>query len=1004
MTRPKKFPVILLCFTLVLAVIVTGITKPGFLLPLFRPQTAEPVGSDEDVAAPDPAFGNSRAFSISADTGFSLSAGENALDKDRNFTVSRVADDVLQSWTEIAYGSDDIDFIPMFGWKIDAGMSPEELLPGVFHMDFDLSALGIPEEMFPYITAYHIDDNGVWNEYVSEVDGGTLSVDANHNAFLTLGVLASYITVRTVVWTAVAVGGSVFINNNINNPEQTRLNNIDSFAVYEHDKLVSVEHTEYGDIPIYENYGKKIFTIKFSLSPDIRNAQTKIAKIEKKTYAECEAEAIESMKRDFGENYMNDPRLVYPYGLMTSRKIALATERLNENAAYKKLVRGILVSQRGDEYSWNNAHKMAELVRTSYFYLKDKVKIKTPTYCPNIFMNPGVGSAFTNTYVPSGRAFSVIDTKGLSYDKSMESGILLTVTHEMVHMCQREYKIKSLANPKFDEATAQLIEEQAYDFYKKHNIRISADENEKVTAVFTESAEENSLAPSKPAMENGTILKYMACEMNGTSYKTWLNSGSSEFSSGTGGDDADTGYVYARFIDYLWKDYEKLEKGKMTWNKMFGSYYWYNTMPKMSTMLKQAFDLYESDLTRKFKAYADESKADYYAYGTKSKGQYYNPTVGSTTKNGGKAKLVNQDYTIKTRYFDIYAPEDYSKPAALLVAQDPGFRNTFTDLSLIPVGNTDCENCKHGLFYPAQSLANLRKGAIIEVDGGTQGIGTSISNWFSFSAPAEGYSLWTLLAPDEITPVVENGQIRFTMPALSDAAKAGFIDGYRVTITSSASSERPYTEYFTTGIAGSERSINLERIVDQSLIRRAEAENSRDEITFTVSVCEYIKDQDGKMHFGPESNAGGMNALLAEMGAHDGKITITLHWFGRDDLDLHCITPQGGHISYNNKEADGGYLDVDMNISGDRMESVEHIYFDKPDAGEYSVYIDNYSDRTEGEHSAEIYITVEGHQIIADNAVMGGKSKTWKFNIISAVHGETGEEYLVAQPGTDTAQ
>ena len=86
------------------------------------------------------------------------------------------------------------------------------------------------------------------------------------------------------------------------------------------------------------------------------------------------------------------------------------------------------------------------------------------------------------------------------------------------------------------------------------------------------------------------------------------------------------------------------------------------------------------------------------------------------------------------------------------------------------------------------------------------------------------------------------------------------------------------------------------------------------------------------------------------------------------------------------------------------MESVEHIYFDKPDAGEYSVYIDNYSDRTEGEHSAEIYITVEGHQIIADNAVMGGKSKTWKFNIISAVHGETGEEYLVAQPGTDTAQ
>ena len=73
-------------------------------------------------------------------------------------------------------------------------------------------------------------------------------------------------------------------------------------------------------------------------------------------------------------------------------------------------------------------------------------------------------------------------------------------------------------------------------------------------------------------------------------------------------------------------------------------------------------------------------------------------------------------------------------------------------------------------------------------------------------------------------------------------------------------------------------------------------------------------------------------------------------------------------------------------------------YFDQPDAGDYQVYIVNYTDRTEGDHNAEIYISVEGWQIIADTASMGSRSKTWKFRTTSAVLAESGGQYLVAEP------
>jgi len=84
-----------------------------------------------------------------------------------------------------------------------------------------------------------------------------------------------------------------------------------------------------------------------------------------------------------------------------------------------------------------------------------------------------------------------------------------------------------------------------------------------------------------------------------------------------------------------------------------------------------------------------------------------------------------------------------------------------------------------------------------------------------------------------------------------------------------------------------------------------------------------------------------------------GDITITLAWDNRCDLDLHCICPNGDHISYSRKEGGGaiggGYLDVDMNVSGDSTEPVENIFFGDAEKGveaakgKYKVFVQNYA-------------------------------------------------------------
>ncbi|WP_172331636.1 hypothetical protein [Mangrovicoccus sp. HB161399] len=88
-------------------------------------------------------------------------------------------------------------------------------------------------------------------------------------------------------------------------------------------------------------------------------------------------------------------------------------------------------------------------------------------------------------------------------------------------------------------------------------------------------------------------------------------------------------------------------------------------------------------------------------------------------------------------------------------------------------------------------------------------------------------------------------------------------------------------------------------------------------------------------------------ARLTEQGATIGELTFSLLWGSSADLDLHVTCPEGGTVSYGNREACGGTLDVDSNAASSRLRSdpVENVFYAAPGPGSYRIRVNLYQPR-----------------------------------------------------------
>jgi hypothetical protein len=111
---------------------------------------------------------------------------------------------------------------------------------------------------------------------------------------------------------------------------------------------------------------------------------------------------------------------------------------------------------------------------------------------------------------------------------------------------------------------------------------------------------------------------------------------------------------------------------------------------------------------------------------------------------------------------------------------------------------------------------------------------------------------------------------------------------------------------------------------------------------FTGGGVKHSGDQFKGVGAQSQEEASEMSKRLRQAGAQTGDIQCSLMWNNTDDLDLHCKTPSGFHISYSNKKGGGGELDVDRNAGSDLTTTpVENIFFSNPEKGQYKFWVNN---------------------------------------------------------------
>ncbi len=121
------------------------------------------------------------------------------------------------------------------------------------------------------------------------------------------------------------------------------------------------------------------------------------------------------------------------------------------------------------------------------------------------------------------------------------------------------------------------------------------------------------------------------------------------------------------------------------------------------------------------------------------------------------------------------------------------------------------------------------------------------------------------------------------------------------------------------------------------------------------------------------------DARLADRGAREGELTISLFWDTPADLDLHVTCPGGATINYKNTAGCGGKLDVDSNLNQRTAvaDPVENIYFDTPQGGPYSILVNLYSRHNQsGPQNFRVRVR-QGDKVENFSGRVDQNSKTW---------------------------
>jgi DNA-directed RNA polymerase subunit RPC12/RpoP len=402
---------------------------------------AEYLASDPGTnPAPMPVSGT-KAFKVTPADGLTISAPENALDKDREFTAEKINADKIMDFTEKYV---DADWFVLGGYEINGGIDSDERMPGLINVEMDLSKLDIDEVFWEFTHALRIGDDGSVLFLPSNVNGSVLSCQTSQNSYICAVLIG--LAAGTGVMHLIERGheGLDKLYRDIDFHHIVYKSNYASYDVYWPETLLSAEMKQYYEkiTPIMERYG---------FNPDGSLNSSALA-------------ATKNFKSGYEMKAYMDSKL----------------KALYSDPEYAEIAR----KMKDVDFSKKN-HWPAEVVQTTNALdLADKYlfgfrEFDTPGFDVDIVVldkwpeGHGQESLGISMNLYTYRPFIHINARHAKMPRSAAetgtvatSSLILTVTHELFHVVQsRAVTFDSDEYTMFWEALAVSLEKEAFDYF-----------------------------------------------------------------------------------------------------------------------------------------------------------------------------------------------------------------------------------------------------------------------------------------------------------------------------------------------------------------------------------------------------------------------------------------------------------------------------------------------------------------------------------------------------------
>lgn len=724
-------------------------------------------GDDQAIVGDLPEYsGNSAAFTSSPCEGVTVSAEEGAFKEDTVVSFTKL-DEMPEKFKELEAELIDQWMIPVYAWEVDAGLEDNEIIPGAFEVEIDLEEIGIDQAFWPDLSVIRIADDGDYYEYAPTIEGNKLVYLSRQNSL-------TAICVGTCLpgWNAVLEGWDSISENMYFFSRRDYLGN----------------YVDY--IKCQNQYGS--YEIQWSTkeySPENSDKVQRLHQLEE----EFEQEGKNFYKMMGGTG-----------GLTENMEIALNCKlRMETSPEYLNLKKEIPIP--------DSILQTQKLIDTAYTYLGGVQKVRMPN-TKVVFMARSDGLTPENiNKLGDAEKINYVSVINIWPHKSLDTkekidNFLLTITHELFHVCQERYRFAAdyivdtilVDDPRYDEMVTMVLERDAKEYYKQSGVITT-------NPGLTEKDQWYALRlpiDQSPKSEGGAD--------NSADRKTLLMR---------------EGYLLGDFVMYLQKQFPKANATPHELMKARSYFY----QSAVSTPLRTVFGLTEAEFDTYFRKWimSNEQSIQKEIVQHFDNTTYYRKEWISVSPGNSYHVTLDHDgsYFMSLRGFR--RAKFGNLPAIVILDKD--FRKNHSSIVLLTFDNEDAV-IPGGAYYKT-----INQEIIGEVYGKIEaGEDMNVS-----------YTLWAFGKTPPPSAVKEDqNDLIISLPEMSDMAKAGLVDGYLMRISKD-------------GTIIHEEDISIEKYKENpsyTLEKFLKKHPKGEKEDLAVTLCEYIKDVDGNKCPGIESD------------------------------------------------------------------------------------------------------------------------------------------------------